>query len=169
MYSPFPVCSPRSGGTLQAPLCTRPRPVPRRCDSHQGDYKGRKKRAPKREQKKSTAHRLGRSCGRHEVGLGRNSGVPQRPAPQPPPPASNHSRISPLTPRSLHPPRPAPPSHIHGGEEVQYRLPAPAREDCVEYETSSFWGWLPRPLNRLIRSDANFRMVGLAVAKRGAY
>jgi len=40
MYSPFPVCCPRSGGTLQAPLCPPPRPTyPKRCDSHQGDQK----------------------------------------------------------------------------------------------------------------------------------
>ena len=30
MYSPFPVCCPRSGGPLQAPLCPPPRPIPRR-------------------------------------------------------------------------------------------------------------------------------------------
>jgi len=41
MYSPFPVRCPRDGGTLQAPLCPPPRPVPRRCDAHQGDYKGK--------------------------------------------------------------------------------------------------------------------------------
>jgi len=39
--SPFPVRCSRGGGTLQAPLCSLPRPVPRRCDSHQGNYKGK--------------------------------------------------------------------------------------------------------------------------------
>jgi len=39
IYSPFPVRCPRSGGSLKAPLCPPPRPVPRRCDTHQGDYK----------------------------------------------------------------------------------------------------------------------------------
>jgi len=41
IYSPFPVRCPRSGGTFQAPLCPPPRPVPRRCDAHQGNYKGK--------------------------------------------------------------------------------------------------------------------------------
>ena len=39
MYSPFPVRCPRSGGSLQAPLCPPPTPVPRTSRAHQGDYK----------------------------------------------------------------------------------------------------------------------------------
>ena len=41
MYSPDPVRCPRSDGTLLAPLCAPPRPVPRRCGAHQGKYEGK--------------------------------------------------------------------------------------------------------------------------------
>jgi len=41
MYSPFPVCCPCSGGTLQAPLCPPPRPVLKK-----------KRSAPRRSQRK---------------------------------------------------------------------------------------------------------------------
>ena len=34
----FPVRCPRSGGTLQAPLCPPPRPVPRSRGTHQGKF-----------------------------------------------------------------------------------------------------------------------------------
>jgi len=34
MYSPFPARCPHVGGTLQAPLCPPPRPVPRRYEPH---------------------------------------------------------------------------------------------------------------------------------------
>jgi len=40
MYSPFPVRCPRSGGSLQTPLCPPPRPVPR-SNAHKGNYKGK--------------------------------------------------------------------------------------------------------------------------------
>ena len=71
MYSPFPVRCPRNGGSLQAPLCPPPRPVPRRFDAHQGNYKGKKRKASVAvEGKTKERHRLHRSCGRHEVGRG---------------------------------------------------------------------------------------------------
>jgi len=80
MYSPFPVCCPRSGGPLQAPLCPPPRPILRRCGSHQGDYT-RKERKASVEDKgknigKNTAPHLSRSCGCHEVGRGKEQRGP---------------------------------------------------------------------------------------------
>ena len=39
-FVPFPVCYPRGGGTLQAPLRPPPRPVPKGKYLHQGNYKG---------------------------------------------------------------------------------------------------------------------------------
>jgi len=38
MYSSVPIRCPRSGGTLLAPLCPPPRPVPRRRDTHLRKY-----------------------------------------------------------------------------------------------------------------------------------
>jgi len=46
IYSPFPVRCPHGGGTLQVPLCPPPRPVPRRCRGHQGNYKGKRQMKP---------------------------------------------------------------------------------------------------------------------------
>jgi len=55
MYSLFPVRCPRSGGTLQAPLCPPPRPVPRKCVAHQRNDKGKGKRKREREETNGTA------------------------------------------------------------------------------------------------------------------
>jgi len=52
MYSPFPVCCPRGGRTLQAPLCPPPRPDPRRCGSHKGDYKRMSEREGQRKEQR---------------------------------------------------------------------------------------------------------------------
>jgi len=135
MYSPFPVRYPRSGGSLQAPLCPPPRPVPRRSTaSHQGDHKGKDKPREASEYDKGKGegkNRLHRPCGRHEVGCGQE----QRRFPP-------SARL--LGPRSLllHPLphlqlrhrahrvllclRRNPPSNIRRGEEVQH-CPAATR------------------------------------------
>jgi len=71
MYSPFPVRCPRSGGTLQAPLCPPPRPVPRRNDAHQGnDTRKEKRREKGKKERKNKGDRLAFSSGRNEVGRG---------------------------------------------------------------------------------------------------
>jgi len=63
---------------VQAPLCPPPRPVPRRCDAHQGDHKRKKKgdykgkeserEGQRKRQRKACPPSLNRSCRRHEVG-----------------------------------------------------------------------------------------------------
>jgi len=130
MYSPFPVCCPRSGGTLQAPLCPPPRPVPRRCDSHQGNYKRNKSEheGRRKEHRRSTVQRLNRSCGRHEVGGRQEQWSPPstrllRPRSllvQPLPHLRLRHRAHGVLLLGRHSP-----SHIRGGEGVQYRPPAP--------------------------------------------
>jgi len=51
MYCPFPVRCPHGGGTLQAPPCPPPRPVPRKCVVHQKNEKGKRERKRKGEDK----------------------------------------------------------------------------------------------------------------------
>jgi len=75
----FPVRSPRSGGTLQAPLCPPPRPVPGSCDAHQGNDKGERSECEK--QRRMTKESAPRACqavpaDAMKSGVGRNSGVP---------------------------------------------------------------------------------------------
>jgi len=55
MYNPFPVRCPRSGGTLQAPLCLPPRPFPGRCDGNQGNYNSERGRQKQYSKEKSAA------------------------------------------------------------------------------------------------------------------
>ena len=83
------------------PFCSPPRPVPRICSAHQGNYKRKERRVSMwdkgKNEGKNTASRLSRSCGRHEGGRGRNSGVPpapSSPAPAPAPCSFTHSRTS---------------------------------------------------------------------------
>jgi len=68
----------RSGGMLQAPLCPPPRPVPRRCEVHQGNYKRKESErdGQRKEQRETTAQPLNRSCRRHEVGRGQEQWSP---------------------------------------------------------------------------------------------
>ena len=69
MCSPVPVRCPRSGGTLLAPRCPPPRPVPRRCGAHQGKYKEKTN-----EKDKFTG--LALSGERHEVRRGKEQWWP---------------------------------------------------------------------------------------------
>jgi len=64
MYSPVPVRCPRSDGPLLAPLCPPPRPVPRKCEAHQGKYKR------KRTNERNKGNGLPLSSRRHEVRRG---------------------------------------------------------------------------------------------------
>jgi len=121
IYSPFPVRCPRSGGSLQAPLCPPPRPVPRRsAASHQGDHKGNAKLRKSREYDKGKdagkEPHLRRPCGRHVVGCGQEQRrSPQRQAPRPPLPTPPSTPAPPSpTPRSPRPLLPPPvPSFPH--------------------------------------------------------
>jgi len=67
-HSPFPVRSPRNGGTLQAPLCPLPSPVPRRYDVHQRNHKGETKERTKETTARPHIILLFRGC--HEGGRG---------------------------------------------------------------------------------------------------
>jgi len=76
IYSPFPVRSPCGGGSLQAPLCPPPRPVPRRCEAYQGNYKERRAsvtdRGKKRQEKGPSPYPVPADA--MKSGVGRNSG-----------------------------------------------------------------------------------------------
>jgi len=125
IYSPFPVRSPRSGGSLQAPLCPPPRPVPRRCEAHEGNYKREKseREGQKRwtKEKHRPVQRLIRSCGRHEVGRGQEQWSPPSARllrsrsllVQPLPHFQLRHRADGVMPLPRHPP-----PHIRGREEV---------------------------------------------------
>jgi len=84
IYSPFPVRCPRSGGSLQAPLCPPPGSVPRRCEARQGNYKRKKSEGERQKERKESERRkerkasvpLRRSCRHHEVGRGEEQWSP---------------------------------------------------------------------------------------------
>jgi len=62
-------CSPRGGGTLHAPRRPPPKPVPRRCDAHRGNHKGKEAERAWQTRKGSKGTRsLVLVCGCHERG-----------------------------------------------------------------------------------------------------
>jgi len=104
--SRIPVRCPRGGGTLQAPLCTPPRPVRRRDNAHQGYYKGKRERVTeqKEEQAKPCPSLWSSSTDAMKEGVGRNSGS-SSPAPNSPAAPSSSASARPSSSRSLRSPR----------------------------------------------------------------
>ena len=109
-FYPSPVCCPRGGGTLQAPLCPPPGPVPK---EREGKWRTKERNVKKREP--SPTPRLRMPCKGAWVGTvvapPRYPILPRRTAPPPPPisplPTPGAPGAPILTPRSLRPPQPA--------------------------------------------------------------
>jgi len=137
---------------VQAPLCPPPRPVPRRCDAHQGDhkrkkkgdYKGKESEREGQRKRKACPPSLNRSCRRHEVGRGEEKWSPPStwllsPRSQLPQelPELCLRHLTHCVLLSRHPP-----SHVSGGEEFKHRPSAP----LVCQEVSNFPPVLPLPI-----------------------
>jgi len=126
-----PVRSPRSGGTLQAPLLPSTQVCPKKKRFAKEITKERRasvKDTAKNKGKKTTVQRLRRSCRPHKVVRGHEQwSLPGTAPSAPAPSSSSHSPHLQLRQRTYgiillgwHPP-----SHICGGEEVQYCPPTP--------------------------------------------
>jgi len=95
-FFPVPIRCPRDDGTLKAPHCPPPRPVPRRCDAYVPRKLQRKDSDPRKEQRKGASSPYfpsSSSADAMKEGVGGNSGSS---SPEPNSPAAPSSSAAAL-------------------------------------------------------------------------